>query len=201
MNFFRAISIFFLLFLSIASFAQRRNRSNDSDKKDTISMNSIKIGVDTTLHATLPLVSVTGRAMSADERARFERLKRNVLKVMPYARFARDRYRKLQLDLAITPDNKTQRKLVKACDEQIKDMFNREVKKMTVTQGEILIKLIDRETGNSTYDLVKELKGGLNAFFYQSIARIVGHDLKDHYDPNLERDIESIILSSPYRYN
>ena len=61
---------------------------------------------------------------------------------------------------------------------EIKNMFNREVKNLTITQGGILIKLIDRETGNSSYDLLKDMKGGITAFFYQSIARIFGNNLK-----------------------
>ena len=69
---------------------------------------------------------------------------------------------------------------------------------MTITQGEVLIKLIDRETGNSSYDLVKDMKGGVSAFFMQSVARVFGHDLKSQYDPDQERDIEFIIRSAGY---
>jgi hypothetical protein len=87
---------------------------------------------------------------------------------------------------------------VKECDKEIKDMFNREIKNMTINQGEILIKLIDRETGKSTYDLVRELKGGLIAFAYQSVARVAGHNLKHQYNPQEERDIETIIQNSGY---
>jgi hypothetical protein len=138
--------------------------------------------------------------MSAAERARLNRLRYNVLRVLPYAKYARERYAKLQKDLAVTANHREQKKLVKQCDQQIKDMFNREVKKMSITQGDILIKLIDRETGYTSYELVKELKGNFTAFFYQSIARVVGHNLKDGYDREEEREIENIIRSSGYNY-
>lgn len=201
MNIFRAIAILFLFTLSITSFAQQESDSFKAGKNDTIPMPAYKVGDEYMLYSSLPQVTVSATAMSAEELARFKRLKYNVLKVMPYAKFARNRYNKLQTDLAITSDNKAQKKLVKQCEQEIKDMFNREVKNLTITQGEILIKLIDRETGNSSYDLVRELKGGLTAFFYQSIARVVGHDLKENYDPVTEHEIESIIQASVYRYN
>ncbi|MCC8408948.1 DUF4294 domain-containing protein [Mucilaginibacter sp. UR6-1] len=135
---------------------------------------------------------------SEEDRLKYKRLRYNVMKVMPYARYAGERYRQLQRDLALTSDKKKQKELVKACEKQIKDLFNREIKNMTISQGEVLIKLIDRETGNSSYAMLKELKGGLNAFMMQSVARIFGHNLKQEYDPEVERDIEEVIRASGY---
>ena len=128
----------------------------------------------------------------------YRRLRYNVLKVLPYARYAGQRYRNLERDLALTADKRKQKALVKGCEKEIKDLFNREVKNLTISQGEILIKLIDRETGNSSYSLVKDMKGGISAFLFQSVARVFGHDLKDKYDPDMEQDIESIIRSTGY---
>ena len=76
------------------------------------------------------------------------------------------------------------------------NMFNKEIKNLTITQGGILIKLIDRETGASSYDLLKDMKGGITAFFYQSIARFFGNNLKNTYDPQQDRDIEAIIQAT-----
>lgn len=135
---------------------------------------------------------------SQDARDQYLRLRYNVLKVLPYAKFAHERYNRLHEDLAQTKDRGQQKVLVKNCEREIKDMFNREIKNMTITQGEILIKLIDRETGNSSYDLVKQLKGGFTAFCYQSVARVFGHDLKQKYDPQEDRDIENIIQHYGY---
>jgi len=135
---------------------------------------------------------------SPEARQKFNRLRYNVLKVLPYAKFARNRYSRLHEELELTSNKKEQRKLVKACEKEIKEMFNKEIKNMTITQGEILIKLIDRETGNSSYELVKELKGGFRAFCYQSVAKVFGHNLKQKYDPAQERDIENIIQRSGY---
>jgi hypothetical protein len=72
------------------------------------------------------------------------------------------------------------------------------VENLTISQGEVLIKLIDRQTGNTSYELVKQLKGGLNAFMMQSIARLFGHNLKETYDPDEDRDIETILHKYGY---
>jgi hypothetical protein len=135
---------------------------------------------------------------SPAERAAYNRLRYNVMKVMPYALYAKRRYEQLEKDIALTTEKKQQKALVKQCDKEIKDMFNREIKELTITQGQILTKLIDREVGRTTYDIVKETKGGFTAFLYQSVARVVGHNLKSTYNPQEERDIESIIVSSGF---
>lgn len=137
---------------------------------------------------------------SQEDYNRYKRLRYNVLKVLPYARFAGDRYRKLERDLAVEPNKKKQKALIKDCEKEIKDLFNKEIKDLTISQGEILIKLIDRETGNSSYSLLKDTKGGVTAFFMQSLARVFGHDLKSKYDVETDREIENIILTSGY-YN
>ena len=128
----------------------------------------------------------------------YRRLRYNVMKVLPYAKFAGQRYRQLQRDLALTGDKHKQKELINACETQIKTVFNKEIKEMTITQGEILIKLIDRETGNTSYAMVKDMKGGFKAFVLQSAARLFGHDLKETYDPEEQKDIESILIQSGY---
>ena len=135
---------------------------------------------------------------SPAEQAAYNRLRYNVMKVMPYALFAKRRYEQLERDIAVTADKKEQKKLVKQCDKEIKEMFNREIKELTITQGQILTKLIDRELGRTTYDIIRETKGGVTAFLYQSVARVVGHNLKSTYSPEEDRDIESIIISSGF---
>lgn len=135
---------------------------------------------------------------SPQEQAAYNRLRYNVLKVMPYALFAKRRYEQLERDLATVTDKKEQKKLVKACDAEIKNMFNTEIKELTITQGQILTKLIDREVGRTTYDIVKQTKGGFAAFSYQLVARVVGHNLKTTYNATEDRDIESIIVNSGY---
>ncbi|WP_345951037.1 MULTISPECIES: DUF4294 domain-containing protein [unclassified Mucilaginibacter] len=150
--------------------------------------------------AEVPVTGVRIFPSEADRKA-YYRLKYNVYKVIPYARIAGDKYRQLQRDLAVTTDKDKQKELIKACEMQVKELFNKQVKNLTITQGEILIKLIDRETGATSYDLAKQLKGGFHAFMFQSVARIFGHNLKETYDPDQERDIEAILRQAGYYSN
>lgn len=144
------------------------------------------------------VISDTRIFKSQEDREAYNRLRYNVYKVLPYARFAGTRYRQLQRDLALTGDKKKQKELINACETQIKDMFKKEVENLTISQGEVLIKLIDRETGYTSYNLVKQLKGGFSAFILQSAARIFGHDLKETYDKDEQRDIETILQKAGY---
>jgi hypothetical protein len=169
-------------------------------KNDSIRVASTNVDGEMIPWIPLKQVSIYGIRIfkSPEEQAAYNRLRYNVLKVMPYALFAKRRYEQLEQEMALTPDKKEQKRLIKACDEEIKQMFNTEIKNLTITQGQILTKLVDRELGRTTYDIVKQTKGGLTAFLYQSVARVVGHNLKSTYDPNEDRDIESIIIASGY---
>lgn len=200
MKFFRLLVIVCVVLMSKLASAQYKNDPTIKGIKDTIRVAITNVNDELIPWVGLPeIVIVDTRIFKSPlEKAKFNRLRYNVLKVMPYAMFARQRYGILQTDLAHAKNKKEQRMLVKAFEGEIKTMFNREIKNLTITQGGILIKLIDRETGNSSYDLVKEMKGGFTAFFYQSIARIFGNNLKNQYDPQEDRDIEAIIQSSGY---
>ena len=135
---------------------------------------------------------------SKQDKDDYNRLRYNVYKVIPYAHYAGSRYRQLERELALTGDKKKQKELVAKCETEIKDMFKKEVENLTISQGEVLIKLIDRETNNTSYELVKQLKGGFSAFLLQSAARIFGHNLKETYDRDEQRDIEQILQQANY---
>ncbi|MFW5901055.1 MAG: DUF4294 domain-containing protein, partial [bacterium] len=79
---------------------------------------------------------------------------------------------------------KARQQYIKNVEKELKDEFKDDIKKMTITQGRLLLKLIDRETGNTSYHLLEELKGNFSAFFWQTVARVFGHDLKAQYDPD-----------------
>lgn len=126
------------------------------------------------------------------------RLKYHVTKVYPYAKVAADKLKAYNEELLKIKSKKQRRKLLKQREQELKEEFTDVIKKMTVTQGRILTKLIDRETGESTYEIIKEMRGGFKAFIYQGVAKIYDGDLKARYDPkNNEEDemIERIVLS------
>lgn len=128
-----------------------------------------------------------------EDRLKYLRLERNVLRVLPYAIYAQKRYEQLDRDIALVSSKREERRLIKACEDEIKEKFRTEIKNLSISQGAILIKLVQRQTGNSSYELVREMKGGLSAFFYQSVAKVFGHNLKSEYDPVEDYEIENII--------
>jgi hypothetical protein len=125
---------------------------------------------------------------------RYSRLVRYVKKVYPYAKVAGLKMKEYQLQLEKTSKKRHQRKLMREAEEELKQEFTEELKKLTYMQGEILLKLIDRETQTSGYDIVKDMRGGFKASFYQGFARLFGFNLKDRYDPEgRDREIEEIV--------
>ena len=82
----------------------------------------------------------------------------------------------------------------RSIEDQVRKDFEEQIKKLSINQGNVLIKLLDRETGHTSYELIKDLKGSFNAFFAQGVAKLFGHDLKDKYDPEGEdKAIENVV--------
>lgn len=130
---------------------------------------------------------------SEEQKQNYLRLKRNVLRVLPYAIYAQKRYEQLDRDLALANSKREEKALIKACEQEIKEKINNEVKNLSVSQGKILIKLIERQTGNTSYELVKDMRGSVTAFVYQGVARVFGHNLKNTYNAAEDFEIENII--------
>ena len=133
-------------------------------------------------------------AKSKRDAVRYTRLVRNVQKVYPYARIAAVKLQEYDEMLAKIPDADKQKKLMKEAERQLRKQFQKDIEDLTFSQGLILLKLVDRETGKTTYKIVDELRGSLRAFFYQSIARLFKMNLKVQYDPDgADKDIEKIV--------
>ena len=126
---------------------------------------------------------------------RYRRLVRNVKAAYPYARMAANKLEDLDKRLASIKSERKRKEYVKVAEKQIRDEFEEDVKHLTISQGRILIKLIDRETGNTTYQVLQDIKGNFSAVFWQTIARVFGSNLKSEYDAEGEdKLIEQIIL-------
>ena len=104
-----------------------------------------------------------------------------------------------RLELRIADMPKRQRKeAIKQAEKDLLADFSDELKACTISQGMVLLKLIDRETGRTSYVLVDELRGKIRAGFYQTFARLFGYNLKSAYDPRNNKEdnlIERIVLS------
>ena len=117
-------------------------------------------------------------------------LKRKTLKVYPYAIMASERLTKLNSRLTKIKSKRKKKKYTRMLEKFLQDELTAELKRLTRTEGQILVKLIHRETGITAYNLVKELRNGFRAFTYNSVAKIFDISLKREYDPkNIKEDI------------
>jgi hypothetical protein len=167
------------------------------DPQNSVVTRAVVEGSDTLPIIELPEVSVYERK-DFDYlylKRRYRRMIRNIKKAYPYARIVGMELKELDDHLATLDSEKEQKAYINHAEKEIMDQFEKEVKKLTVTQGIILVKLIDRETGRTSYQVIKELKGGFTAFFWQGIARIFGNNLKTKYDPDdQDKIMEDIVL-------
>jgi len=128
------------------------------------------------------------------EQRRWDRLVRNVKVAYPYAKLAGIRMREYEALLAKTKTEWEKKELMRKAEDRIREEFEADLMKLTFSQGWILLKLIDRETGSASYDIVSEFRGKFRAFFWQGFARVFGFDLKVRYDPEgADKDIEFIV--------
>lgn len=126
-----------------------------------------------------------------------QRLIRNIKKTLPYAKEAKRRLQALDKELeGMNPKKRSE--YVKKVEQQLLDEFQEDLESLTISQGKVLLKLVDRETGNNSYALVSQLRGKLRASFYQTFARVFGINLKARYDPKNNKEdalIEKIVRS------
>tara|TARA_B100000242_G_C43043342_1_gene486856 strand:+ start:1927 stop:2502 length:576 start_codon:yes stop_codon:yes gene_type:complete len=126
-------------------------------------------------------------------------LKRKTLKVYPYAKMASERLTKLNSRLLKIKSNRKKKKYTKLLEKFIQDELTEELKKLTKTEGQILVKLIHRETGITAYELVKELRNGFRAFSYNTIAKFFDISLKKEFNPENNKEdlfIEDVLTKN-----
>jgi len=165
-------------------------------QEDNKVVRAVVIDGDTIPDVTLDEVEVLLMKYPTTKRGkrRLSRYVKNVKRVLPYAKLAGKKLREYELILIAAESDKERKKIMKQAEKEIEEEFADDLRDMTFTQGLILIKLIDRETGSTSYDLVQELRGNFRAFFYQAFARIWGFNLKTSYDPEGEdRKLEAIV--------
>ncbi|MCW3102238.1 MAG: hypothetical protein JWO09_678 [Bacteroidetes bacterium] len=139
---------------------------------------------DTIPYVVLPAVSCYTEKVFRNQRQQvaWSRVKYNVKKVYPYAILAAAKLKEYDRVLAGMSESERSR-YTKVAEKELKDEFSEQLKQLTVNQGRILIKLIDRETGKTTYDVVKDMRGSFSAFMWQGVALMFNSSLKADYDP------------------
>lgn len=152
---------------------------------------------DTLIHVMVKTVTILEpfKFTSKRQRRRYSRLVRYVKKVYPYSKIVSRQMEDINFHLNKFSSKREKSKYIKRKEKELKKQFEGKLRKLTFTQGRILIKLINRETGYTTYEIVKELKGSLSAIFWQSIARLFSSNLKLEYDAKGDdKMIEDIII-------
>ena len=152
----------------------------------TVVYGRIEENGDTTLIVFLPEVDIDlmQRYLQITETRQGRRLANNVKKVYPYAKLAGAKMQEYDSILANVTEKSERSRLMKQAEKEITDQYTEELKHLTISQGLILVRLIDRETGNTSYQVVQELRGKVRAFFYQGFARLWGYNLKTEFDPH-----------------
>ncbi len=132
---------------------------------------------------------------SKREKRRYYRLVRNVKKAYPYSLTIKKIFIESEFVLRNMDNNRQRKRYVKEKERELKKEFEDDIRDMTYSQGRILIKLVDRETSHTSYELVKHFKGKVTAFFWQGVARLFSTNLKYEYDPDgTDRWIEEIVV-------
>lgn len=157
---------------------------------------AIVVNGDTTALVDLGQVMVISNRVfkSYDDALKYYTLEQNVKIVYPYAIMAEATFQQCEETIRNMPSESDRKHYVKQVEKQLMKQYADELKNLDVDQGRLLIKLIDRQTGQTSYALVKELRGSFSAFMWQTVASIFGNNLKKTYDPQGEdKQIESII--------
>ncbi len=186
---------FIFLFFPFLIFAQQTDVAQDSTeiryliiKGDSVPKTSIDLDEVMLLHKL--------KFDNKKERIRYLILRRKTIKVYPYAKMAADRLDSLNARLETMTKKRDKKRYTKMIQKYIEGEFSDELKKMTRTEGQILVKLIHRQTGRTTFDLVKELRNGWRAFWYNTTASMFDISLKKEFDPVNEKEdylIEDIL--------
>jgi hypothetical protein len=151
--------------------------------------------------------------LSPDKLAKFieewTRLRNAVYITYPYARIAGVTINDINNNLTNVSGKKERKTYIKTREKELKNQFSDPLSNLSVYQGKILMKLINRQTGNNCYEIIKEYKGGLNARVYQTVAWFVGGNLKQNWDiiknttdrqiENFVKEIDGVWYNNPYR--
>ena len=120
-------------------------------------------------------------------------LKRRVIKTMPFAKMAAYKMKAMEDQLATITNKRDRKKYIKKCENSLKTMYTQQLKNLTIGEGQVLMKLLHRETGKTSWEILKNYRGTAEAFFWQAFGSFWGHDLKQEFDPVLDYQIEHII--------
>lgn len=178
------ILILFLLFGRLASYAQQQSPQTNGTKSILLTPMCVYQG-DTIPYVKLPTVYIFKplKFKNKREMAKYYKLIRDVKKVLPISKEINRAVIETYEYMMTLPNEKARQKHIKAVEKGLKEQYTPRLKKLSFAQGKLLIKLVDRQTNSTGYELVKAFMGPFKAGFYQTFAALFGASLKKQYDP------------------
>ena len=183
--------LFFCTLLSV-----QKTHAQQIGLHDTIQTEAIVYDGDTMELKTLEFVFVYAKlsAAQAKANAQYNRLRNAVYVTYPYARRAGAVMNDINTKLIAVKEKEDRKKYIKTREKELKKEFSDPLTNLSVYQGKVLMKLINRETGNNCYEIIKEYKGGVTARLYQTVAFFFDSNLKQSYDADSnDATIERIV--------
>ncbi len=189
---------FFICLLFLSEGTQAQYGSND-----TILSQAVIYNGDTIEAKTLDNIALYSHLTEAQkaEKAKYNRLRNAVYVTYPYARRAGSVMNDINRQLTVLPKKNSRKDYIRSREKELKKEFTDPLTNLSVYQGKVLMKLINRETGNDCYEIIKEYRGGVTARLYQTVAFFFNSNLKQAYNPAKDdATIEKIVMEVQRMY-
>ena len=161
-----------------------------------ILVRAVVVDGDTLPSVRLKTVYITGQLSSKKRRVILQNNRKliyNVKKVMPYAQACASSLRDINANLANLETKREKNKYLKSAERDLKAKYEGKLKKLSSSQGKLLVKLVGRQCGSNSYELIKLMKSGRSAFLWNGVAGLFGISLKDDYDREQEQELEVVL--------
>ncbi len=195
----RGLGLLFILLLFVTRAAAQLS-ANDTIRLGATTENGITYPM-----VFLPEVETAGLSIDGKGRIRRDKLRNDIFVVYPYALAAAAVFKDINDNLENLDRRRDRRQYLKSIDRNLDVTFKEPLKNLSIDQGHVLIKLINRQTGKNCFSIIRELKGGFTAVMWQSVGIFFNNNLNRDYDPeNDDREIEGFVrdleASNAYRY-
>lgn len=201
----------FLLFFCFCALASAAQQGSKWGPNDTIIVKAIIIDGESYPYSEMEVVYITNGSHEnmAKQLAAYNRLRNAVYVTYPYARMAGATINDINARMTGIDAKGERKKIIKGKEKELRLQFTEPLTNLSVYQGKVLMKLVNRQTGNNCYEIIKEYKGGLQARFYQTVAFFFGSSLKQpfdwQHDPTdsqieaIVREIDAVWYDNPYK--
>lgn len=151
--------------------------------------------LDSTYYITLPTCDIVSDRTfkTVKEKTDWNILKANVKKVYPYSIYVKMKLAEMDAQLAFYKTKKEKNTFIAKSEKELINSFESEIKKLTVSQGKVLVKLIDKETNSTTYQIIRERRGVMSSLLWQGVSLMFGGNLKVEFNKESDKNIEDII--------